>query len=321
MEGHTPHLKISVLMPAYNAAKYIEEAIQGILSQTYANYELLICDDASTDSTLVLASKYDDIRIKIYRNESNKGKPLTVNRLFKYATGEVITIHDADDISLPKRFETIIQVFDTTSYKVCGHVIERISENGKTLGLYRPKVSDPNLIKHMMEFENTDGDPSLFFTREVAESLNGLLLRPYFPNNMDYDMALRMIDNFSFTNVLDVLSYYRNVPNSISKGIYSYKKLVTQKMTQFFAEERREKGKDSLMEKNYLVIEEMEIEYSKKYIKDKTLYYRQMASFYMYVKMEKQAIQYMLQAVWEEPLKFKNWHTLIYCLRKILFGI
>src|SRR5690606_24842253 len=95
---------ISVLMPAYNAERFVGEAIKSILSQTYPHWELLACDDASTDDTWRELNMFSDRRIKLFRNASNQGKAKTVNELYKTASGNLITVHDADDTSMPERF-------------------------------------------------------------------------------------------------------------------------------------------------------------------------------------------------------------------------
>src|SRR5690606_23474520 len=192
---------ISVLMPAYNAASYIRPAIDSILSQDYRNFELLIADDCSTDNTRAIIDSYSDDRIKTFHNAENLRKPLTVQKLFSFSTGELVTIHDADDVSLPARFREIVNIFNAQpDICMCGHSIERISERGEPLGLYRMKVSDYEKIKRQMISENTDGDPSMFIRREVLENL-GEIFRPYFMNNMDYDLALRIIEKYRTTNL------------------------------------------------------------------------------------------------------------------------
>ncbi|ADR22201.1 glycosyl transferase [Marivirga tractuosa] len=312
---------ISVLMPAYNTEKYLAEAINSILDQTHQNWELLICDDASTDKTYHIANSFEDSRITVFKNEVNLKKPKTTNWLFKQSKGQIITIHDADDLSSCDRFEKIIDKFkkDKSIY-ACGHEIQRISEKGKHLNLYRRKSVQFEEIQELMAHDNTDGDPSLFIKREVIENL-GEIYRPYFQNNMDYDLALRIIENYKTTNITEVLSYYRNVPDSISKEVKSYKKLITQDITKFLASERKEIGLDALQRQDWSLIKAKEEEFSKPYVKDKTLHLRKMASFFMYVKMNRTAIDYMLIAIRKEPFKFENWRTIQYCLRKSIFKI
>jgi len=114
---------ISVIMPVYNRAEFIGEAIQSILSQTYKNFELIIIDDASTDNTLKVISEFtdDDDRILLLKNKKNEGVAATRNRGIEIAKGEFIAFMDSDDISLPQRFEKQVKIF--CSHKeviVCG---------------------------------------------------------------------------------------------------------------------------------------------------------------------------------------------------------
>lgn len=99
---------VSIIMGIYNCAETLPEAIESILNQTYLNWELIMCDDGSSDDTWKIAiryaEKYPD-KIKILKNESNKGLNYTLNRCLKKATGKYIARMDGDDISMPERLE------------------------------------------------------------------------------------------------------------------------------------------------------------------------------------------------------------------------
>ena len=96
--------KISVIMPAYNAERYIREAIDSILRQTWSDFELIIIDDGSTDSTAAIIAGYTDNRIRFCPNAQNMGVAATLNRGLELACGAYVARMDADDISLPERF-------------------------------------------------------------------------------------------------------------------------------------------------------------------------------------------------------------------------
>lgn len=104
--------KVSVIMPAYNAEKYIAEAIDSILNQTFTDFEFIIIDDGSTDRTKEIILKYDDPRIMYLCNERNMGISYTLNRGLDAAKGEYIARMDADDISLPERFSKQVKYMD-----------------------------------------------------------------------------------------------------------------------------------------------------------------------------------------------------------------
>ena len=101
--------KISILMGIYNCAPTLPEAIDSILTQTYTNWELILCDDGSSDDTYAVAKTFQlqhPKKIILLRNELNMGLNNTLNRCLDHATGEFIARMDGDDISLPTRFET-----------------------------------------------------------------------------------------------------------------------------------------------------------------------------------------------------------------------
>ena len=101
---------LTVLMPVYNAEKFLAESIGSILNQTYYNFELLILDDASTDNSLKIIKTYakEDKRIKILVNKTNQKQAKCRNRLLKNTKTEFIAWMDADDISLPRWLQTQI---------------------------------------------------------------------------------------------------------------------------------------------------------------------------------------------------------------------
>ncbi len=99
--------KVSVIMGIYNCEKTLPEAIESILRQTYPNWELILCDDGSSDGTYAIADSYakrDPQRIVLIRNETNKKLAYTLNRCLSVASGELIARMDGDDISHPDRF-------------------------------------------------------------------------------------------------------------------------------------------------------------------------------------------------------------------------
>ena len=104
MEKQSP--LISVIMPLYNAERFVGESICNILGQTVGDFELIVIDDASTDSSYDIASRYaaQDARIVLMRNDANHGAAYTRNRGLETARGSFITFMDADDRCSPERF-------------------------------------------------------------------------------------------------------------------------------------------------------------------------------------------------------------------------
>lgn len=107
---------ISIIMGIYNCSDTLEEALDSIANQTYKDWELIMCDDGSGDETYEIASEYiqkhPEYKIKLLRHEKNQGLNQTLNDCLKEASGEYIGRMDADDISLPERFEKEMAEFE-----------------------------------------------------------------------------------------------------------------------------------------------------------------------------------------------------------------
>lgn len=103
---------VSVLVTNYNYGKYIGEAIESVLAQTYANFELIICDDGSTDNScaVIEAWRQKDPRVRLIR-QTNSGQGSAMNTAFSIANGEVIALLDGDDLALERRLELVVQAF------------------------------------------------------------------------------------------------------------------------------------------------------------------------------------------------------------------
>lgn len=97
--------KISVIMPVYNGARYLREAIESILNQTYSDFEFIIVNDGSTDESEKIIQSYEDDRIIYVKNDTNQKICVTLNKGLDLARGEYIARMDCDDISMPTRFE------------------------------------------------------------------------------------------------------------------------------------------------------------------------------------------------------------------------
>jgi glycosyltransferase involved in cell wall biosynthesis len=131
------HPKVTILMPACNAGKYIAEAIRSVLDQTYTDFELLIVDDGSTDDTRGVVKQFRDGRIRLLCKEKG-GISAALNTGLKAARGTYIARFDADDICLPRRLERQVLFLDGhPAYVITGSDAEYISENGEHLFNFR----------------------------------------------------------------------------------------------------------------------------------------------------------------------------------------
>lgn len=123
---------VSVLMTAYNREKYIADAIDSVLSSTWKEFELIVVDDCSTDSTFAIAEAYEkkDSRVKVYKNSENLGQFLNRNKVASLATGKYIKYLDSDDLIYPHSLEIMVQAM--ISYPDAGiGVCEKYRDSGR----------------------------------------------------------------------------------------------------------------------------------------------------------------------------------------------
>jgi glycosyltransferase involved in cell wall biosynthesis len=121
---------ISVLMPVYNTERYVAEAVESILAQTFRNFEFLIIDDGSTDRSLSILKRYAERDPRIYLvSRPNTGYVIALNEMLAMARGEFIARIDADDIALPERFEVQVAYLREHPEVVClGSKVQFIDE-------------------------------------------------------------------------------------------------------------------------------------------------------------------------------------------------
>lgn len=140
--------KISVLMGIYNCAETLEQAVVSIQNQTYQNWELILCDDGSTDNTYAVAERIagNDPRIILVKNDCNYGLNVTLNRCLSLATGEYIARMDGDDDCVPERFEKQLHFlkshpeFDIVSSPMI--LFDETGEWGRTTAKEYPQLED-----------------------------------------------------------------------------------------------------------------------------------------------------------------------------------
>ncbi len=210
---------VSVIMPAYNCEKYINEAIDSILNQTYADFELLIADDGSTDNTKTIIDHYSDPRIKKYHNKKNLGYLKTSNILITHCKGRFISFQDADDSSVFNRLELLLKEFAKNSNLCCaGTYVNRINEDST----YKETISFKNDYKSIKAdlpyFFNCVGS-ALMVKKEVIDNVG--LYENYFDRCGSEDLYWYGIvaKKFETINIPMPLYNYRSTPNSISNEV------------------------------------------------------------------------------------------------------
>lgn len=207
---------ISVILPVYNAEHTLGEAIESILNQTFAGFELIIINDGSTDASEKIVLKYDDKRIKYFSNDGNKGLIYTLNRGLGLARGKYIARMDADDISLPTRFEKQVRILEEdSSVIVCGSRIRYFGiKKGKSVYI-APESSEEN--KKWLVRESCFAHPTVMMRKEVLVN-NRIGYHPDYKNAEDYKLWIDLAPYGAFYNIQEVLLNYRLSPTQITQS-------------------------------------------------------------------------------------------------------
>ena len=207
--------KISVVMSVYNGDKYLEKAIQSILHQSFQDFEFIIIDDASTDSTTDILARFTDPRFKIMRNHRNIGLTRSLNIGMREAQGEYIARMDADDISLPHRLETQYEFLrNNPEYALVGSSYYSIDENGRTVSLVPVLTSDQE-IRAGLQKQNWFGHGTVMMRNNTFVECGGY--DEEFIYAQDYDLWLRMTEKFKVSNIEEPLYCWRITSDCISK--------------------------------------------------------------------------------------------------------
>ena len=304
-------------MSAFNAEKYLPLALDSILSQTFKDFELFISDDGSSDRTREIIDSYRDVRIKRYHQDSNLGKTTAINQLFTRCTGELITIHDADDISLPDRLEKQWSAFKNNSeIGLCGTAYMYIYEDGQPFNEVHYETSHEEIRRKIFKQTQFHG-PTILFKKNLIKQ-DEPLYRPFFDNyNEDCDLAIRLVQRTRSMNLDEVLYKYRILPNSYSKDLTARKKVMYYILSRM-ARQREEGLKDFLEKGEFDKLEELVARREKPYRLDASLIHRERAAFQMYFELFGPAIRSSWVAVRNNPFSQINYRTMHYCIRKAL---
>lgn len=206
---------VTVLMSVYNGEKYLSEAIESILNQTYKNFEFLIIDDGSTDSSKKIVKSYNDSRIKLIENEENIGLTRSLNKGIELSKGKYIARMDADDISFPERLEKQVDFMENhEDVAVCGSCAGIINEKDIEYSSFiNPETSAE--IKVALFFFNPIAHPTVMIRKDVLNEIGSY--DPYFEKTQDYDLWYRIyLAGHDFYNFQEKLLIYRNHKTNIT---------------------------------------------------------------------------------------------------------
>jgi len=214
-DGSLAEPLISVVMAVHNGAPYLRQAVQSILDQTFPHFEFLIVDDASTDATPEILGRFSDPRLRLITNPTRLGLTASLNRALTEARAPYIARMDADDISLPHRFERQYAFLEEhPECALVGSAYYRMDASGRLLGLVPVLTGDAELKEGLLT-QNWFGHGSVMIRRRALEEVGGYQER--FRYAQDYDLWLRLAERFRIANLEEPLYCWRVSEEGISQ--------------------------------------------------------------------------------------------------------
>lgn len=205
---------VSVITPSWNCGRFIAETIEGVLAQTYANWEMLIVDDCSNDNTKEVVGRYNDPRIHYHCLERNSGAAVARNTALRMAKGRWIAFLDSDDLWKPEKLEHQISFMKENNYSFSYHNYTEIDENGHSLNRV---ITGPKHLSHLKMLSYCwPGCLTVMYERPIV----GNLQIPDIKKNNDYAMWLLASRKVSCHLLDQTLAIYRKRVGSISNHGY-----------------------------------------------------------------------------------------------------
>lgn len=221
--------KVSVVMPVYNGAKYLKEAINSILNQTFDDFEFIIINDGSEDESLNIIESYNDKRIKII-NQKNAGITSSLNTGIRLAEANYIARMDADDVSLPNRLQYQYEYMQANlDCVILGSNAEIIDKNGEFVYRTNQPLSDFE-CKKKLPFNTPFLHPSIMINMNFAINEQRY---PDFPVAQDLFLYNKLKSKGKFVNLEAPLLKYRYTPGASTRRNSKTKKILTEALVYY----------------------------------------------------------------------------------------
>ena len=227
--------RVTVVMGLYNCESTLQQAVESIINQTYRDWELIMCDDASTDGTYQLACRLaeKDTRIKVLQNRQNMGCNMVLNRCIEAAQGEYIAVMDSDDESLPTRLEKEVAVLDNNrQYAIVGTATIHYDTEGDFM-VHRPKeIPQPIDIARSIPHSH----PCCMIRRKALLEIGGYCTEKKMYRIEDYYMMARLYARgYRGYNLQEALyryndnheAYRRRLWQTRINEVYTYNRAIT----------------------------------------------------------------------------------------------
>ena len=221
---------ISVIMSTYNDEQFVHLSIESILKQTYKDFEFLIMDDFSSDSTLEVLKKYElkDERIKVFRNNKNIGLTKSLNKLIKLSNYKYIARQDSDDMSLPNRFKLQLEYMNLKKISVSTSLAKL-----KGSQQIRPKISHLLPHKSIIKMKNPFVHGTMIIEKSLLEQVNLYDENFYYAQDFKlfYDLVKKGIKIGVIKKPLYILNTKDNISSKNKKQQAYYADCVRKEIT------------------------------------------------------------------------------------------
>lgn len=316
--------KVSAIVPAYNAMKYLPESLDSILAQTYPNFEVIIVNDGSTDNLIEWVSQLTDPRVKLISQE-NRGLAGARNTGLNNARGEYIAYLDADDLWDPTKLAKQVEVLEQNLEVGLVYTwIERINEQGKSIG--KPfKINLEGDIWEKLTENNVIAPSSAMIRRSCFEKV-GMFDASLQAFGEDWDMWLRIAACYSIRVIPETLCSYRECPTSASKNWQAMAEGLALVIERTFASASSEliplKGKSYGF--SYLYIASRSLQSHQPDCAIASNYLRQAVEHYPQLRFSKEYLRLNLTVwlmKWFGTNAYQTWHERFRLLRRYLISI
>lgn len=205
---------VSVVMPTYNRADFIEQAIDSVLEQSYKNIELFVIDDGSTDGTKVLLDKYESDPRFNYIYQPNQGQSVARNHGIKLSSGEYLSFVDSDNAWFLDKLEKLVTVAEShAGFDIFYGDGVSIDVNGDEITrLNMPRFSG-KITKHLLQ-DNCVSFNTTLVRKKCFDEMGGFNEKDRFAE--DYELWLRFSTRYQFMYIPELLAYYRVMEDQIS---------------------------------------------------------------------------------------------------------
>ena len=191
--------KVTVFIPVYNRAAYVGGAIESVLAQSFADFELLLIDDGSADESVAVIRRYADPRIRLVRNERNEGIPRTRSKGVELARGEYFAVLDSDDQAPPRRLERQVAFLDRRrDIAVVGGWATEMDAAGRPLRRLKPLPLAPDELRARLLFRSCHHHSSVMGRAALFKEYR---YRERFPVSSDYDLFVRLSERHRLANL------------------------------------------------------------------------------------------------------------------------